>query len=652
MKKLLLCLLGLVSLSVSGQVRLARLFADHVVLQRQKPIPVWGWAQPKEKVTVVLAGRTQTAKADAQGKWMVRFPAMEAGGPYELRVFAKSGNTSISDVLLGEVWLCSGQSNMEWAVDRAQQFETERKDANYPQIRQFRVANELDLRPHPDLETGEWQVCSPQTVGGFTAVGFFFAREVYQKLNVPIGLLHSSWGGSDIEGWISKEALLSDPELRENAQRLPATWAEADSMSERNFRQKFYGRATYVPTAADEQKFLSSDVDFSKWVPLYDPIGQWYYRGLFAFKGNGYMGRIVQIPAAMASQPTTLVLADNDSPTDVYLNGKKIAEGVVKGIREIKLPAHTWKSGANQLVMKLQKRTNPEWFGLGLLGSLQHLYVASETDKISLVTDWKIMPSLAEPHGFVPMLNRLPTTLYNTKLAPLIPFGIRGVLWYQGENNADRAYQYRRSFPLLINDWRQGWSETLPFYFVQLSSFGTDQSSNQGSAWAELREAQTMTLQLPKTGMAVTTDIGNATDIHPTNKQDVGHRLAIQALHFEYGQPMAYSSPLLDTVHFQGSKAVLRFKFAEHGLIVKDKYGYVKGFEIAGADRVFHYAQAQIKGNTIEVSHPSVLQPQAVRYAWSDAPIEANVFNTEGLPLNSFRTDQWPGVTEKRKYER
>jgi sialate O-acetylesterase len=290
------------------------------------------------------------------------------------------------------------------------------------------------------------------------------------------------------------------------------------------------------------------------------------------------------------------------------------------------------------------------------MGSETDLYVSSPTQKISLADDqWRLMPSFAEPHTFAHSSNNVGTTIYNAMIAPLIPYGIRGALWYQGESNAGRSYQYRHSFPLMIEDWRKRWKEDFPFYFVQLSSYGADRSSNEGSGWAELREAQTMTLRLPNTGMAVTTDIGDPNDIHPRNKQDVGKRLAANALHFVYAQTDVYSGPVFESMRigerFSEDYAVIRFN-TNRPLMVQDKYGYLKGFEIAGEDRVFYYAKAEIHGpNEVIVRHPKQQTPVAVRYAWSDAPAEANLFHTGGFPACPFRTDDWEGVTVKGKFE-
>ncbi|HEX9958644.1 MAG TPA: sialate O-acetylesterase, partial [Fibrella sp.] len=533
-------------------------------------------------------------------------------------------------------------------VRQADNFAKEKKNANFPQIRHFRVEHELALTPQQELKAGDWKMASSETVGDFTAVGFFFARELYQKLNIPIGLVHSSWGGSQVEGWISKEGMMSNDELRPTVQTLPTNWQAADSLIDLKLRKNL--RVPTNLTAADEAKYLDPSYDFAGWRKT-DPLGQWEWKDMRGFMGQGYMAKIVNIPDEMVSTQTTLALAENDSPNRIYINGKLVSEGVLQGVRKITIPAGTWKAGPNTLVMKLGNIVNPNWYGVGLKGSANDLYVADNLQRISLANDWLIMPAFAEKHEYKRFMNNVAISLYNGMIAPLEPMAMRGVLWYQGETNAGRSYQYRQSFPLLINDWRQKFGQTMSFYFVQLTSYGPNQSSNQGSGWAEMREAQTMTLSLPKTGMAVITDVGNPQDIHPTNKQDVAHRLALNALKFDYGQSINYSSPMYEAVSYDGDKAIITFNHVANGLMAKDKYGYLKGFEIAGDDKVFYYAKAEIKGNTVIVWHPKVQKPVAVRYAWSDSPEEANLFNSEGLPANSFRTDTWPGVTANAKFD-
>lgn len=650
MKKTLLILFLLISQLTFAQLKVARLFSDHVVLQRQKPITVWGWATAKEKITVTLAGQTQAAITDADGKWTLKFSPLEAGGPFIMTVSNKTNSLKINDILIGEVWLCSGQSNMEWSVKQADNFKVEKKNANFPQIRHFFVEHEVTMTPEMDLKTGAWKVASEETVGDFTAVGFFFAREIYQKLNIPVGLLHSSWGGSQVEGWISKEGMASNDEFKIYAQNLPNNWTDADAMQDKKLRKQVFG-TDFTPTVEDEKKYVSAGYDFSKWHNGDSPLGQWDWKGIWAFRGTGFMARNVEISSEMANQLTTLGLGIQDAQNEIYINGKLVAEGILRGVRKIVIPANTWKAGTNSLVVKFGKMIDPAWYGSGLMGTNEDLFVSANKEKISLANSWKMMPSFIDKHEYVHGSNNIGTSIYNAMIAPLVPFAVRGALWYQGESNAGRAYQYRQSFPLMINNWRKKWNDDFSFYFVQLANYGSYQNSNQGSNWAEIREAQTMTLSLPKTGMAVITDIGNPNDIHPTNKQDVGHRLAIIALKKDYGQNLIFSSPIYDKVEFGANNATISFKYVGGGLMAKDKFGYLKGFEIAGEDKVFHYAKAEIVGDKVVVTHPKNQKPIAVRYAWADSPMDANLFSVEGLPANSFRTDDWEEITRKAKFE-
>ena len=634
-----------------AQLKLARLFSDHAVLQRQKPLPVWGWAKPNDTISVSLAGQKLSTVANTEGGWRVAFSPLEAGGPYKLTVSATTETLNVEDILMGEVWLCSGQSNMEWSVANSDNFLKERKNADFPQIRHFKVEHDVSLQPEKELKTGEWKVCKAETVGGFTAIGFFFAREIYQKLNVPIGILHSSWGGSQVEGWISKEAMLRSDELKDYAQNLPTTWEEADNRLARTVKKKVLGNPDANPTPDDERKYVQADYDFSNWFTA-DALGQWDWKGIWAWRGNGFMGKMVEIPSEMTTQITTLSLAEHFSHHEIYINGKLLSSGLLRGVRKILVPANTWKAGINKLMVKMNKAIEPAWYGLGLMGSAADLYVSNETQTISLAgNDWKLMPSFSEPYTFAHLSNNVGVSIYNAMIAPLVPYAIRGALWYQGESNASRAYQYRKTFPLMIEDWRTKWNDEFPFYFVQLATYGNNQNSNEGSHWAELREAQTLTLKLPKTGMAVTTDVGNPKDIHPTNKQDVAKRLAANALKTTYNQDCIHSSPIYKTVSFDKDRAFLTFDFIGKGLMVKDKFGYLKGFEIAGEDRVFYYAKAEIQGDKVLVFHPKGLKPAAVRYAWSDAPEDANLFNSEGFPACPFRTDDWQGVSVKGKFD-
>lgn len=654
MKKLgslLLCWLFLGLCAGFAQVQVARIFGDHAVLQREKPIPVWGWAKPKEKITVSLAGQTQTASAGADGKWLVKFKPMAAGTGYLMTIKSVSGTLSFSDIAIGEVWLCSGQSNMEWKVNQTQNASEEKNKANFSAIRQFYVPHELSLSPEKDLKKGDWVVCSPQTVGDFTAVGYFFARELYQKMNVPVGLIHSSWGGSHIEGWLSYEALASSPDLQSFAKNYPKIWADAKPALDRRLKKAMFGNPEAQITAEEEKKYTEKDYDYTAWNDFYPPAS-WDWQGCWAFRGRGYAAKTIEIPADAIEKVSYLGIGQNDSPSEAYINGKLVWQGAMKGSRKIEIPANTWQVGKNTLVLKFGAVIEPDWMGLGMFGAGGDYYLQTNSQRISLESAWKIRPALTEPYQYLTLQNNVASTLYNAMIQPLVPYAIQGVLWYQGESNADRAFQYRSVFPLMIEDWRKKWGNTFSFLFVQLSSYGSSPNSNQGSSWAELREAQTMTLSLPNTGMAVTTDIGNPQDIHPINKQDVGKRLAAWALKNTYKQDLPYASPMFDKMEVLNEKATISFKLVGKGLTIKDQYGYLKGFEVAGEDKVFYFAKAELTANNqVIVSHPKRMKIVAVRYGWTDSAHEINLFSLDGFPVCPFRTDSWKGITEANIFD-
>jgi sialate O-acetylesterase len=635
---------------VVGQLSVASLFNHHAVLQRGKPVPVWGWAKSGAKISVSVAGETATATADNGGKWMAQLSAMPAGGPYTLSVISGNEKLEFTDIWLGEVWLCSGQSNMEWKLSQAHNYATEKPLSNQPMIRQFYVAHEVTMKPKEKLDGGNWVVATPETSGDFTAVGYFFAKELAKELNVAVGLIHSSWGGSQLEGWLSKEAMLSSPELNWYAKILPDSWPAADSLHDLKLRKQLLG-STYLPSSAYEKGYTEPGYDFGKWLDGGSPIGQWDWKGVWAFRGTGFMARNIEVPADFSGVETMLGLAIQDNFNEVYINGKMVFAGILKGTRKLIIPPGAWVNGMNSLVVKFKQFGEPAWYGPGLQGNAADLFVEGKGVRVPIPDQWKLMPSFASPHEYVHSSNNVGTSIYNAMIAPLVPYSMQGVLWYQGETNAGRAYEYRQTMPLLIHDWRRIWKDSLSFYITQLSSFGTDKSANEGSNWAELREAQAMSATLPNTGIAVTTDVGNPNDIHPTDKITVGKRLALAALHTTYKKEIPYSGPVLANVSYERGRAVLTFNHANSGLMAKGKYPYLKGFEIAGDDKFFYYAKAEIDGNRVVVHHPRGVIPSSVRYAWSDAPIEANLYNGAGLPAGTFRTDSWPGITRGGHFE-
>lgn len=498
----LLLILFATLLPAAADVRMPAIFGDNMVLQRDVPISIWGWALPGEKVTVSFANHQETVLTGADWGWQVKLPALPAGGPYSLRV---DGNNSISfnNILLGEVWVCSGQSNMEWPVINSLNGINEVAAADYPNVRLFTVRKSISLDPQVDC-SGNWEACSPTSAKYFSAIGYFFARDLSAKLKVPVGIINTSWGGTVIEAWTDANTLNADAEFR------PIMTELKQQLSD--YSRKFY------------EVYRTQLLD---WLSAADA-------------------------AAAFAQPAPL-------PPVLYVNND-------------------------------------------------------------------------------PRLNgNAPTVLFNSMIFPLSRTNIAGVLWYQGESHGGFAKRYRRLFPAMISGWRKSWQrETLPFLFVQLPNYNAS-GDPQGISWAEVREAQAAALALPNTGMAVTIDIGEAEAIHPLNKQEVAHRLLLNALGVVYGSDKEYSGPLYSGMSVEGKRIRINFSHVGSGLIARGQRT-LTGFTIAGKDNNFVPANAVIDGVTVLVSSPKIDNPTAVRYAWANNP-ECNLYNKEDLPASPFRSD-------------
>jgi sialate O-acetylesterase len=653
MKKILpFCLFIVLSVSVFANVRLPKIFGDNMVLQRNKPIPVWGWADANEKVTIQFDKQTKTVKADKNGKWMVKLDNESAGGPYQLTITGK--NTMLfSNVLVGEVWVCSGQSNMEMPIEgwgKINNYQREIRDANYPQIRHIKIPNTVSAKPEEDIPSGEWKICNPETAGDFTAVGYFFARELYNQLKIPIGLINTSWGGTHVETWTSRDAFENSDEFKTMIAGMPSL--DLDSLAKvrkAETLKKIEDLQGGLPANATEaQKWKDVDIDETHFPHMHLP-GLWEGQQLGDLDGIVWFRKTITVAVADAAKSATLALAMIDDNDITYVNGIKVgATNSYNAKRNYAIPAGVLKEGKNVIAVRVEDTGG----GGGIYGDSSDMKLTIDNNIIPLFGDWLFrVESVTGDAGTVGP-NSYPTLLFNAMVNPLIPYAMEGVIWYQGEANAGRAYQYRKAFPLMITDWRRHWNEgDFSFYFVQLASWNADNgNSAKGSAWAELREAQAMTLSLPNTGMAVTADIGNPVDIHPKDKQDVGKRLAAIALHYLYGKDIVYGGPVYQSMQTEGNKAILSFTNTGSGLMVKDKYGYLQGFEIAGADKQFHYAKASIDGDKVVVYSDSVSAPVAVRFGWADDAGDDNLYNKEGFPASPFRTDTWQGITEENKF--
>jgi sialate O-acetylesterase len=642
-------------------VRLSGLFGDDMVLQRQKAIKFYGTAAAKAVFDIEFAGKKQKVNASGNGKWEIAFPAMEAGGPYKLRVTSDSSFT-LKNILIGDVWVCSGQSNMEWVLRRAFNGPYELKNANYNDIRFLTVPKNAASFAAEEIKNASWKACTTANAWEFSAVAYFFARTLTERYKVPIGIIHTSWGGTPAESWISNEAISTHPDFKIKTDSLLQAFKNGSTIE--TLQKKVYMERSfpYLKKLQEKDKgyiegWSKTQYNDTKWKTLVVP-GTLEQQGLGDYKGSIWLRKHVIIPAAMAGQDLTLVMEKLNERDITYFNGTEV--GRVSGFggkRVYRIPKEILNKGENIICIRLEAFDRPAGFEAkdASVIRLEQMVETNDPTTIPLAGEWKYAKGLAaaeypeQPKTSV-NVSALPSVLYNGMIAPLKKLAVKGFLWYQGENNTGRAFQYRTLFPLLINDWRKQFNQgDLPFIFTQLSGYGPITSEPVDHFWAELREAQSQTLSLPNTGMAVTIDAGDPYDIHPLNKQVVGKRLAAQAMHMVYGDQDQAISPLYESMRLSGDS--IRLKFSHTGKNLISKGGAPKGFAIAGADKKFVWANAKIDGDEIVVWLWKV-KPVAVRYAWTGSPVEsngANVFNAEGFPLSPFRTDDWKSITEGKK---
>ena len=643
------------AMNANAAIDMCPLFTDNMVLQQKSDAPVWGTADPKAKVAVTTSWNkaTYTAEADANGKWMVKVRTPKAGGPYSMTIKENGANAvTISNILIGEVWLCSGQSNKQMPVmgnwAKVTNCEEEVKNAKYPKIRLIGVERVTSSIPEEDFTTyGDgWMVCSPENIAEFSATAYFFGREVHLKTGVPVGLIHSSWGGTVIEAWMSKDALAGVKDLGAQAEMVsgwPTTREERKAKSQGAVEAWNRLANTFDEAFIHFDDFKDATHNDSRWDDMKLPGNlERVYRD---FDGHVLVRRTVDIPASWAGKEIKMHIAGVDDKDFTYFNGALIGkeQGWNKS-RVYTIAGNLVKEGKTQVAIRIIDNSG----GGGITGNDQSFYLEGpDGSKISLAGTWKSKKDAdygSMPARPVNMYNEpyWSTVLYNAMIAPLVPYTIKGAIWYQGCSNDDRAYQYQDLMKLMIADWREQWGYDFPFYITQLANYTGRQTNPTESTWAELREAQLMAARtVPNTGMAVTIDIGEANDIHPRNKQEVGRRLALQALNKTYGMSVECSGPVYESYEVDGN--VIRLKFSSTSkLVVKgDK---LEGFTIAGADHKFYWADAKVVGNCIEVSSKDVPRPLAVRYAWAHNPL-GNLFNAAGLPASPFRTDSWQGVT-------
>ena len=641
----LVATIGISSTEAQQALKAANIFTDNMVLQRDDAFVIWGWANAGEKVAVSLLDQTSTVQANADGKWTAKFQPIGLGKPFSVTIKGFENEITFSNVVAGDVWICSGQSNMEWEVKKCGNPAEEIANGNYPMIRHVRIDHVTSPSKLKDVANSGWQVCSPETVGNFSATGYYFGRELHRQLDVPIGLLHTSWGGTIIETWISGEKLELHPDFTEAVQKVKASAGDEHKRQEKANIAKAWAENFRKALTDESDQWQVADVDDSTWKQIKVP-GHWEWQGFKGMDGVGWYRHHFNLPAEAAGKKATLSVAMIDDADHTYINGKLVGNLTNwNAPRKYELPAELLKAGENIIAIRVADGNA----GGGIHGKDENVFIEVEgQDRVKLAGNWRFKPStltaaLGDRPGKVFAGPNHPTLLHNAMINPILPYGAKGVIWYQGESNADRAYQYRSLMPLLISDWRIKWNKDLPFYWVQLANFTAPAEQPGDSTWAELRESQSMTLQMPKTGQAVIIDIGEARDIHPKNKQDVGKRLALNALAKDYGKDVEFSGPVFKSINIEGNLTKLSFDHAK-GLMAKG--GDLKRFEIAGVDKKFVWADAKIEGNQVIVTSESVEFPVAVRYAWSDNPEGCNLYNEAGLPASPFRTDSWKGITQ------
>jgi len=656
---ILLFYLSLFSIeNMEAKVKLPAIFTSNMVLQQQSEVPFWGEASPNKTVKITTSWNKKEYKtlADKNGKWKATVSTQVYGGPFSIEI-SDGSKLILENVLIGEVWVCSGQSNMEMPVagwGKISNYEKEIAAANYPNIRLFQVVKNTSTKPLDDLSVAMsgWVPCSSETVSEFSAIGYLFGKNLFDNKNIPIGLINSSWGGTIAEAWTSGSSLKTMPDFKspvidmENAVSSTvdpkkkydldlAIWQVQVEKADKGFMN---GKAAWA----------AKDLDESGWQSMNIP-NLWEDKELPGFDGVVWLRKTIEIPADWQNKKLTLSLDMIDDNDITYFNGVEV--GRTEGYnltRTYTIPATLVKTGKTVITVRVLDNTG----GGGIYGNPAKIKLNLDMEKkIQLAGSWKykigfnISDIQASPKNWNDP-NR-PTVLFNAMINPIIPFTIKGAIWYQGESNADRAYQYRELFPLMIKDWRKQWNINFPFYFVQLANYTKIIDLPAESNWAELREAQLQTLNLEKTGMAVTIDIGEAKDIHPKNKQEVARRLSLIARAHAYGEKIPFSGPLYNSYLIEGNTIRIKFIYTDKGLKIKNGET-LKGFAIAGLDHKFRWADARIDGNDVIVSCIGIENPIAVRYAWAENPV-CNLYNGANLPASPFRTDDWQGITFGKK---
>ena len=636
-------ILFLLSAHTNSQVKLPAIMRDSMILQRDDRINIWGWASKNEKVKIKFNGKSYKASTGTDGKWLVRLSPMKAGGPYTMEISARN-KIVINEILVGDVWFCSGQSNMVHQMNiHDVTYAKDIAEANYPQIRQFLIPTATNLQGSlDDLSPGNqnsfgWKAAVGDNVRPFSAVGYFFAKHIYDTYHVPIGIINASVGGTPIEAWTSEEGLKDFPTIFATIQK--------------NKDTSYVNNLNRTATAANkpqqendlgvtgELKWYDPSYSSTVWKPINIP-GYWEDQGIKELNGIVWYRKEIDIPTSLTGKPSRVFLGRIVDADELYINGKQVGRTAYQyPQRRYSVPPDLLKAGKNIFVIRVTNNA-----GKGGFVPDKPYCLFAEGDTLDLKGSWQykvgdvFAPRPPGASGIV--AQNQPTSLYNAMVAPVINYTIKGFLWYQGEANTSRAEEYPKLQPAQITDWRNKWKQgNLPFLYVQLPGFMDYNYLPSESNWAMLRESQLKSLSIPNTAMAVAIDLGEWNDIHPDNKKDVGERLALAALKIAYGEDLVYSGPIYESSAIDGNKITIRFTNSTNGLITNDGEAPSE-FAIAGDDKKFIWAKAKIDGDKVIVWNDTLREPRYVRYAWADNPVNPNLYNKAGLPASPFRTDK------------
>ncbi|NLP58547.1 sialate O-acetylesterase [Lutibacter sp. B1] len=638
MKKTVLSLtLILLTFNLFSQIKLPKLISDGVIFQRDTDFKIWGWASPNETVEITFKNNSYKTNADVNGDWTLILPKQEAGGPYEM-IFKASNEIKVKNILFGDVWVCSGQSNMELTMDRVKEkYNQIIKNSENSKIRQFLVPDNYDFKTESiDLKSGSWTSANPQSILNFSAVAYFFAKEIYEKYHVPIGLINTSLGGSPIEAWMSEDALIKFPDAYNEAQKFKNDeLIKQIQLSDKKRSDDWYSELNNKDKGISNTQLLWNQptTNDDDWEEMEIP-GYWSNQSIGNVNGVVWFRKEINVSKSMVGKSAKLSLGRIVDQDYAYINGEFVGTTSYQyPPRKYEVKSGILKEGKNNITVRVINNAGNGGFVLD-----KPYYLAVENDTIDLKGSWKYkLGATMQPLESQTFIRWKPTGLYNAMISPLLKFSIKGVLWYQGESNTWNPNKYAEMFPLMVKDWRKRWNQgDFPFIYVQLANFMEEKNTPSESNWAAFRQVQLESLSVPNTGMAVIIDLGEWNDIHPLNKEDVGKRLSLQARKIAYGENELYaSSPSPKNTKFKQNKVIIKFKNTGSGLVTK-KGENLNCFSISNDGKNFVWAKAKIKGNNVIVWNKEIKKPTVVRYAWADNPSKANLFTKDGLPASPF----------------